>query len=532
MIGTFIRTESDLAGLAIALGANDLGALSETEKRLSKRVSIPPDSIVNLCRDAIQQGQDPLGNAFCALRNPENRRLTGATYTPSEIVEAMTSWVVTRKPMRVVDPGSGSGRFIVAAGRLIHDAQLIAIENDPLAALICRAHIAIAGFASRAKIIVEDYRNVVLPIASGTTAFIGNPPYVRHHAIESHWKTWLVDKARSFGLDSSQLAGLHVYFFLATARIARTDDIGVFVTAAEWLDVNYGSLVRKLFLGPLGGESLHVVDPRSLPFNDAATTAVVSCFKVGARPLSVRLRRVESLSCLSPLDGGRVVRRDRLETTARWTPLMRPVRKVPDGYVELGELCRVHRGQVTGLNKVWIAGPHSDGLPISLLFPSITKARELFSAGSVLSDPRGLRRVIDLPINLDILQKDTRGAVDRFLCKARSMGAHKGFIAQHRKAWWSVRLREPAPILATYMARRPPAFVRNLADARHINIAHGIYPRESMTPRILDALARYLGTSTSLSDGRTYAGGLTKFEPKEMERIMVPGPDLLASLAV
>jgi len=27
-----------------------------------------------------------------------------------------------------------------------------------------------------------------------------------------------------------------------------------------------------------------------------------------------------------------------------------------------------------------------------------------------------------------------------------------------------------------------------------------------------------------------YAGGLTKFEPKEMERILVPGPDLLEGM--
>jgi adenine-specific DNA-methyltransferase len=532
MISTFIRAESDLAGLAVALGADDLGRLSEAEKRLSRNVLIPSKSIVSLCRDAIRQGLDPLGDSFCALRNPADRRLAGATYTPSKIITAMTSWAASREPIRVVDPGAGSGRFIVAAGRLIRDAQLIAVEIDPLAALICRAHIVTAGLAHRSQVIVADYRNLDLPTVAGVTAFLGNPPYVRHHAIDARWKTWLVNEARLFGLDASQLAGLHVYFLLATARMARTDDIGSFVTAAEWLDVNYGSLVRKLFLGSLGGESLHVVNPTVLPFNDAATTAVISCFKVGAQPSSICLRRVESLDHLAPLNGGRPVRRDRLETAMRWTPLMNPVREVPDGYVELGELCRVHRGQVTGFNKVWIAGPHSEGLPVSLLFPSITKARELFSAGSILSDPHGLRRVIDLPISLDTLPKGARGAVDRFLCKARSMGAHKGFIAQHRKAWWSVRLREPAPILATYMARRPPAFVRNLANARHINIAHGIYPRESMTPRVLDALARYLSNSTSLCDGRTYAGGLTKFEPREMERIMVPGPDLLASLVV
>ena len=53
-------------------------------------------------------------------------------------------------------------------------------------------------------------------------------------------------------MSASQLAGLHVYFFLATALRARAGDFGVLITAAEWLDVNYGSLVRELFLGKLG----------------------------------------------------------------------------------------------------------------------------------------------------------------------------------------------------------------------------------------------------------------------------------------
>jgi hypothetical protein len=77
------------------------------------------------------------------------------------------------------------------------------------------------------------------------------------------------------------------------------------------------------------------------------------------------------------------------------------------------------------------------------------------------------------------------------------------------------------------MARRPPAFVRNLANARHINIAHGIYPREPLTERAISNLAAHLRVSVSLGQGRTYAGGLTKFEPREMERLPVPAPEIL-----
>lgn len=68
----------------------------------------------------------------------------GATYTPRAIVSAMTAWP-SRKPARVVDPGAGSGRFIVSAGRAWPKAELVGVEIDPVAALLARAHVNTAG---------------------------------------------------------------------------------------------------------------------------------------------------------------------------------------------------------------------------------------------------------------------------------------------------------------------------------------------------------------------------------------------------
>ena len=144
--------------------------------------------------------------------------------------------------------------------------------------------------------------------------------------------------------------------------------------------------------------------------------------------------------------------------------------------------------------------------------------------GDVLEDVTRLRDVIDIPRDLSGFRKSDRRRIDEFLILAKSLGADQSYIAMNRKPWWSVGLRSPAPILATYMARRPPAFVRNVANARHINIAHGLYPRVPLSPQILDRLAHLLSSTVSVTEGRTYAGGLTKFEPKEMERILIPNP--------
>lgn len=524
-------SEKDLVAAALGLGAEDIGPLSEQEITLGKAakgISFPKQKLSKI-KELIRAGYDPLGEAFCTLRSSEERRENGATYTPGPIVQTMVDWAASlREPSRIVDPGVGSARFLASAGAAFPEAQLIGVDVDPLAALLSRANLAVGGFAGRARILLGDYRRFAEQV-EGRTLYIGNPPYVRHHQIATKWKDWLFSEAAKLGVTASKLAGLHVHFFLATARSAKPGDFGAFITAAEWLDVNYGSLVRSLVLNELGGQSVTVIEPTAQPFPDAATTAAITTFEIGSKPTSVMFRRVDNLRNLDGLGKGRKVNRDRLAVESRWSYLTRAAEKPPEGYVELGELCRVHRGQVTGANEVWIAGEHSAGLPSSVLYRTVTRARELLDAGGVLTNASKLRCVIDLPPDLDVLDAEERAAVNKFLKVAREMGANKGYVASHRKAWWSVGLREAAPIISTYMARRPPAFVVNKADARHINIAHGLYPRDVLTETARKTLVDYLQVNISQRSGRTYAGGLTKFEPREMERLIVPGPSMLAA---
>lgn len=518
---------STLVALCAALGAEDVPGLSAEERALlDDAATIKVDS--GFVRSQITAGEDPLGDAFCSIRSAEDRRVQGQTYTPSSLIRAMVDWSRLRlSPARIVDPGVGSARFLVAAGDAHPDAELIGADLDPIAALMARANLKVRGMAERARIELIDYRSLRLARIEHPTLYIGNPPYVRHHGIDAKWKKWLSTTAASYGYSASQLAGLHVHFFLATLRHAQTGDFGAFVTASEWLDVNYGALVRQMLTDKLGGDSVHLVDPAATPFADATTTAAVTCFEVGRQVESIKLQQVNTLQALGDLTSGHPVARERLIEAPRWTPLLRATPKLPEGYVELGELARVHRGTVTGANRVWVQHRADTKLPDAVLRPTITRAKELFAAGTALEDTTSLRVVIDLPVELDELSAEDRKLVDRFLQRPEVKQAKAGYVASYRRAWWAVGLRQPAPILATYMARRPPAFVRNLADARHINIAHGIYPREPLANRVVANLAAHLRVSVSLGQGRTYAGGLTKFEPREMERLPVPAPEIL-----
>lgn len=518
-----MATERQLAAVAVTL-IGDTTQLTPQERKLIGKAKAPTE-LVDSTRALIAAGDDPLGELFGQIRSPERRRGDGATYTPAPIVAAMIAWAVRQPvtPTRIVDAGAGSGRFLMAAARKFPKAKLIAIELDPLAALLLRANAAVQGFASRLSVQLIDYRELTLPRITGATLFIGNPPYVRHHQISEDWKNWFADTAAAHGFKASKLAGLHVHFFLKTRVIGQRGDFGAFITAAEWLDVNYGSIMRQMLADGLGGSSVHVIDPKAMPFADAMTTGAITCFQVGQRPADFTMRSVSSMSELAALDAGRSVTWGALANARKWSPLIhRDPPPRPAGHIELGELFRVQRGQVTGCNAVWVENPGAPKLPARFLLPAVTKARDLLAVVDTLSDANALRRVVDLPIDLSRLTAAERRAVDAFLRWAQLNEADLSYIARHRPAWWSVGYKVPAAILCTYMARRAPHFVRNAVGARHINIAHGLYPREPMDTQTVDLIVKFLHHSATTEGGRTYAGGLIKFEPKELERLTIP----------
>lgn len=515
--------ERRLISLAAAL-IGDTAGLSRSEARLVAGATSLDSPSIEHARAQILAGQDVLGTEFGSVRSAERRRQRGATYTPTSIVEAMLAWAQRQgpAPARVVDPGAGSGRFLIAAARRFSAAQLVGVDVDPLALLMLRANAAVHGFADRLHVHLCDYRNLTLRPIAGSTLFIGNPPYVRHHGISEEWKTWFVATASRFGLVASKLAGLHVHFFFKTRELAQPGDFGAFITAAEWLDVNYGSALRSMLTDGLGGTAVHVIDPKAQPFADTLTTGAITCFRVGSRPAEITMRAIPSLADLGQLDDGRAVPSNQIAGAPKWSMFVREQKSAPAGFIELGELFRVHRGQVTGSNDVWIDSEAARDVPKRYKPFTVTSARQLLAAGMDLTSTRTLDRVIDLPVDLDSLDGEERKAVQRFLAWAKRRGAHEGYIATHRRSWWSVGLRAPAPILCTYMARRAPAFVRNRVRARHINIAHGLYPREPLSEAVLSAIVTFLRRHMDTAGGRTYSGGLVKFEPKELERTLMP----------
>lgn len=518
-----ISSLADLVGICIALAGGRRGLrLDKEESKVAKGCSAPSGADVDRILPLVMSDEDVLGREYCLLKSVEERRSHGATFTPAAIVNSMLDWAEAHiRPEAIVDPGAGSARYAIAAARRFPAAKVVAVEIDPVLRIVAKARIAVLGLSDRIRVESSSFLDLPREKIDGPILYIGNPPYVRHHDLDPAEKTQHAERCRALGIPASGLTGLHVHFMVKAFEMARAGDALAFITAAEWLDTNYGKGIRALLASGSHEASVDLFGKEDLVFEDALASAAITCVQFGKAAGKLRLGKIKSGKPIH-LGKGESVALATAKDASSWN-------NMPSGTKEsglegtLGDLFKVSRGMVTGMNSVWVQSSETPPLPERFLRPCITQAEDITSAkDGKIACADGLRKIILLPESLDDLPKNEKKAVERFLKWAKAKGADSTFTAKQRKVWWSIAPKAPPPIVMTYMGRRPPVFARNIAGAMVLNIAHGLYPKTLLSTEEQETIVAWLNKNVAASAGRSYAGGLVKFEPGEAMRIGVP----------
>jgi adenine-specific DNA-methyltransferase len=371
---------------------------------------------------------------------------------------------------------------------------------------------------------------------------IANPPYVRHHHLSGEDKNRLKAKLfQSLRLEMSGLAGLYCYFLLLCHDWMEEQGLAIWLVPSEFMDVNYGSTVRRYLTEHVTLLHMHRFCPTDAQFTDALVSSAVVVFRK-TLPTAGHSVRFSFGGSIEAPDTEAFVSLTALRQSDKWTQFPANPFFARTDSLTLGDIFSIKRGLATGSNGFFILTKEETDnwlIPEQFLKPILPGPRNL-RADTVESLPNGAPDVESPLFLLDCHVSEEEIAKNwprfhEYIRHGKEQGIEAAYLASHRIPWYSQEDRPPAPFLCTYMGRsrngnHPFRFIWNRSQATAHNVYLMLYPkgplREALKERpefeaeIFDKL-RNISPEKFISEGRVYGGGLHKVEPKELARIPV-----------
>lgn len=499
---------------------------------------------------AIERQRVSLQDDLDALKTAAQRNRLGQFATPSSLSMEIARYVKkvigrSRKQVHFLDPAIGTGSFysaFVQAFPKSRQGRACGVELDHGFAKVAKEIWSEAGL----DVIEGDFTKEPVPTnGKRFNLILTNPPYVRHHHLDSDIKRELGREiARRMDIKVSGLAGLYCYFLLLADAWLADDGLSVWLIPSEFMDVNYGKALKTYLTEQVQLRQIHRYCPLDVQFDDALVSSAVVIFEK---------RRPEPEAKVTFTFGGTLeepafsedVGVAELRSCEKWTRLPeRGESLAPSDELEprLGDLFTVKRGIATGNNAFFIVTKEeavSMEVPDEFLRP-------------ILPSPRHIKQDIidaceddypDLPEQLALIDccageeelKTDHPKFWEYISKGVEEGVNKGYLASRREPWYAQEKRDPPAFLCTYMGRskeRPFRFIWNRSNAIAANVYLLLYAREPLATLLKEepsleekvfAELKKIGPGHFFSEGRVYGGGLHKMEPAELKRIPVGG---------
>lgn len=486
-------------------------------------------------------------------RSPGERNALGQFATPPvlalEMAEYVRSlWAGRKDKIRFLDPAIGTGAFYSALLRAVPSSVIASAEGVELDTDFAKAAGAVWK-GTRLRITQGDFTKLrVPPGRRRPNLILTNPPYVRHHHLVTEEKVRLqAAVAKRYGYVTSGLSGLYVYFLLLGHDWLEDGGIGIWLIPSEFMDVNYGSVVRRYLTERVTLLHIHRFDPKAVQFSDALVTSSIVVFEKTSPSTKHSARFSYGGSLLAPAEE-RLIRLDDIRGGQRWNgmSLLQIGHARQERVTTLSDLFSIKRGIATGCNEFFIlprATAQERGLPVEFLKPILPSPRHIRDP-VIEADDDGYPLLDDQRVLIDcsIPEAQVQRRYPRlweYLRQGEARGIRERYLVAQREPWYSQEQRPPAPFLCTYMGRganggKPFRFFWNRSRATAPNVYLMVYPRDEFqtflegNPAFEEVVFQFLqgvDRRDLVKHGRVYGGGLHKLEPRELGRI--PAQQLL-----
>src|SRR5262245_36577344 len=373
---------------------------------------------------------------------------------------------------------------------------------------------------------------------------ICNPPYVRHHHLSNADKASLqLRSLQSCGEKIGGLAGLYCYFLGLAHAWLEPNGLSGWLIPSEFMDVNYGGVLKRYLLGRVTLLHIHRFDPNDMQFADALVSSAVVWFRNAAPPDGHHVLFTFGGTLERPVLS-KMVPAASLARERKWTRFPACGLRPSAGSPVIADFFRIKRGLATGHNGYFILSAEelkTRMLPEHCFRPILPSPRYL-RTDEVTADAKGnplLERRLFLldPTHGEDEIRERFPELWSYLEAGKAAKFHERYLCRRRSPWYAQENRPPAPIVCTYLGRedaksgRPFRFILNHSEATAANVYLAMYPLPSlsralaMDPQLIRRIWQVLNSLTPdqlLGEGRVYGGGLRKLEPGELSNVPVP----------
>lgn len=476
-------------------------------------------------------------------RSPLDRNKLGQFSTPFRLANEISRYSrslleTTVDEWRVLEPAVGSGVFLSSfLGSGVTQPVFSGVEIDPAYSMIAEELFSDLNLSIYNQDFFDfcdnedhlDYFDIV----------VTNPPYVRHHHIDSSKKVEFQARVKSdLGITVSGLSGLYIYYILLCDKLLARDSVSSWLIPTEFLYTNYGASLRQYLARCVRLNRIHLFSAEDAQFDDALVSSCVVTFTKNNPTEDDQVLLTKGSYLLPASEDQYPI--SQLQSDEKWIFSINS--NSDSGEYSLEDLFHITRGLATGNNDFFILTAEKaeeENIPNEALSPILPSPRYL-THEIIETDEGGIPDCIPNFFLLNISSPEEHIKAEYpslydYLQKGRREGVSDGYLCRSRKLWYQQEERKPSLFLASYMGRggngsKPIRFFLNRSKALASNVYICLYPRPFVAKAIAEAPERANDLLQILNDisldklrnsGRSYGGGLQKIEPKELRAVRI-----------
>jgi adenine-specific DNA-methyltransferase len=444
----------------------------------------------------------------------QHNRKNGIFYTPSNLANYLTRSLVTSSKLSILDPAYGEGSLLLAAERILHKKNkkshlhLYGCDTKPINGLL--KHLPEANLKK-----VDFFK---YPLDNKHNLILTNPPFVRHHLLDSETITKYRKKYPELTF-LNNTSDLWAYFIVkSVAHLKIGGSIGA-ILPWSFLQADYAIPLRKWLYEYFGEIKLLALSEKY--FEDAEERIVLIWMKnFGEKCKSIKLGSADSIKSkiqYLPLSYEDWIANKVLYN--RTTDVSELLRTYKDyGFVEFNQCADIRIGVVTGADNFFImniASAKEWNFNRKNLLPILTGVREFNNY--LIHGNRVLKRLIKLT------KSDYRKNM-KFILAGKKAEYNLRAHSLLRTPWYKVRIGKMPDAFFPYRISKTPFLLPNKNKAQCTNSVHRIYykqvnniERKWIEISILSAI----GQLSIEAYSKTYGRGVLKIEPSSLKKSLI-----------